>query len=346
MGRNREIGLSYFPFSVDTFSDIKIRKLIKYQGGKAVTVYALLLCLIYRRGYYMRWDEELPFIVSEQTGFEEAYIQEVIKSCLTLGLFSKELYDEEKVFTSAGIQNRYRDIMSKLRRTVIIDEFSLVSVEEKGINVTEMPINVTENGVNVEETPLKEKESKRKKASTDVDAKKRVSSPSPSESETKSVIVSKNPIQGEKETKCGVQNAVLVKPQAEEEKTQKNVLKPFLSKNRLLTFAENVSDCLDSGLWQESVLMSTGIRSLDWMKAFEDFRAHLVAQGIETEKTRQDFRSHFTNWLRIKKQQNGNERRKEEKMGGNDRPGTANGIGRAAIAPAEVVSSGRGKSVL
>lgn len=344
MGRNQLTGLDYFPFDVDTFQDIKVRKLIKYQGGKAITVYALLLCLIYKRGYYMRWDSELPFIISEQTGFEEAYIQEVIKSCLALGLFSKELYDEEKVFTSAGIQNRYRDIMSKLRRTVIIDEFSLVSVEEKGINVTEMPINVTENGVNVEETPLKEKESKRKKTSTDVDVKKRASSPS--ESETESVIVSKNPIQGEKETKCGVQNAVSVKLQAEEEKTQEIALKPFLPKNRLLTFAENVSDCLDSGLWQESVLMSTGIRSLDWMKAFEDFRAHLVAQGIETEKTRQDFRSHFTNWLKIKKQQNGNERRKEEKMGGNDRQRAANGAGRAAIAPAEIVSSGRGKSVL
>ena len=75
MGRNRKTGLDYFPFDVDTFQDIKIRKLIKYQSGKAVTVYALLLCLIYKGGYYMRWDEELPFIISEQTGFEEAYIR-------------------------------------------------------------------------------------------------------------------------------------------------------------------------------------------------------------------------------------------------------------------------------
>lgn len=44
----------------------------------------------------MRWDEELPFFVSEQTGFEEAYIREVIKCCLVIGLFSKELYDSEK----------------------------------------------------------------------------------------------------------------------------------------------------------------------------------------------------------------------------------------------------------
>ncbi|MBR0560770.1 DUF4373 domain-containing protein, partial [Neokomagataea sp. TBRC 2177] len=87
-----------------------VRKLIKYQGGKAITVYALLLCNIYKQGYYMMWDEELPFIVSEQTGFEEAYIREVIKCCLVVGLFSKDLYESDKVLTSKGIQERYQKI--------------------------------------------------------------------------------------------------------------------------------------------------------------------------------------------------------------------------------------------
>ena len=77
MGRNKKNGLDYFPFDIDLFQDIRIRKLIKYQSGKAVTVYALLLCIIYKDGYYMKWDKELPFIISEQTGFEEAYILEV-----------------------------------------------------------------------------------------------------------------------------------------------------------------------------------------------------------------------------------------------------------------------------
>lgn len=55
----------------------------------------------------MRWDEELPFIISEQTGFEEAYILEVIKSCVALGLFSKKLFDKERVLTSKEIQRRW-----------------------------------------------------------------------------------------------------------------------------------------------------------------------------------------------------------------------------------------------
>lgn len=137
MGRNKKIGLDYFPFDIDFFQDLKIRKLIKYQGGKAVTVYALLLCNIYKQGYYMKWDEDLPFIVSEQTGFEEAYIREVIKCCLVVGLFSKDLYETDNVLTSKGIQERYQKICVLCRRNNEILEFNTISSEEIPISSEE-----------------------------------------------------------------------------------------------------------------------------------------------------------------------------------------------------------------
>lgn len=111
---------------VDMFQDIKIRKLIKYQQGDAVTIYTLLLCLIYKNGYYMLWDEELPFIVSEQTGFKEAHINEVIKCCLSLGLFSKEVFKEYHVLTSKGIQERYRKIRQLCRLSDDIPMYRLI----------------------------------------------------------------------------------------------------------------------------------------------------------------------------------------------------------------------------
>lgn len=141
MGRNKKNGLDYFPFDIDLFQDIRIRKLIKYQSGKAVTVYTLLLCIIYKDGYYMRWDKELPFIISEQTGFEEAYILEVINSCLKLGLFHNELYVSDGILTSKGIQERYKKICDLCKRNSEISEFSLISSEEKIISSEEKPIN-------------------------------------------------------------------------------------------------------------------------------------------------------------------------------------------------------------
>lgn len=160
MGRNRKMGLDYFPFDIDTFQDIKIRKLIKYQGGKAITIYALLLCFIYKDGYYMRWDKELPFIISEQTGFEEAYISEVIKSCLTLGLFSKELFDTEQVLTSKGIQSRYRDICKQIKRKCDFSEYSLISSEENDISSEEKTVSSEEKPINSVKSTQKKKERK------------------------------------------------------------------------------------------------------------------------------------------------------------------------------------------
>lgn len=192
MGRNRKTGLDYFPFDVDTFQDIKIRKLIKYQSGKAVTVYALLLCLIYKGGYYMRWDEELPFIISEQTGFEEAYIQEVIKSCMVLGLFSKELFDKERVLTSKGIQERYRDICKQINRKCDFVEFSLISSEEKPISSEEIGISSEEKPINSEKSTQKKRKGKEKEKKEDInissfskeECDSQTESPSPSLSET------------------------------------------------------------------------------------------------------------------------------------------------------------------
>lgn len=131
MGRNRKLGLDYFPMDVDFFQDIRIRKLIKYQGGKAVTVYALLLCIIYKQGYYVRWDDELPFIISEQTGFEEAYIQEVFKCCLIVGLFSKKLYDSDKVITSKGIQERWIKLTDYVGNNFLTSKLNLLGNDIK-----------------------------------------------------------------------------------------------------------------------------------------------------------------------------------------------------------------------
>lgn len=129
MGRAIKQGLEYFPFDIDFFQDIKIRKLIRYQGGKAITVYTLLLCIIYRDGYYTQWDEELPFIISELSGYEELYIREVINCCMTVGLFNKQLFDTNGVLTSKGIQERYININKSCKRGASVSVFNCLSDE-------------------------------------------------------------------------------------------------------------------------------------------------------------------------------------------------------------------------
>ena len=144
MGRKIKRGLDYYPVDVDIASDIKMRKLLKRCGGQAYTVYAFLLCLIYKNGYYIELDEDLPFILSEQTGYSEEYIGQVIDCCLEIDLFNKALYASDKVITSRAIQERYSLIRRLTNVKNPIDEFSLISSQETPISSQETPISSQE----------------------------------------------------------------------------------------------------------------------------------------------------------------------------------------------------------
>ena len=194
MGRRVKKGLDYFPLDVDFFQDIKIRKLIRCQGGKALTVYIALLCNIYKEeGYYIRWDNDLPFIISEQTGYEDGYVHEVLRNCVALGLFDKALFESEKIYTSRSIQERYRESCGSSKRRSGIEEYCLlpengegneasdpkkkgktepekagrgfisseeiaINSEEMRINSEEMPISSEEMRINSEEMPISSEE--------------------------------------------------------------------------------------------------------------------------------------------------------------------------------------------
>lgn len=153
MGRKIKRGLDYYPVDVDIASDIKMRKLLKRCGGQAYTVYAFLLCLIYKNGYYIELDEDLPFILSEQTGYSEEYIGQVIDCCLDIDLFNKTLYASDKVITSRAIQERYLLIRRLTNVKNPIDEFSLISCQETPISCQEMTVSSKEMPISCQETP-------------------------------------------------------------------------------------------------------------------------------------------------------------------------------------------------
>ena len=82
MARPQKTGLDYFPLDVGFYRDVKVRKLMRSNGGgKALAVYVVLLCNIYENGYYMVWDDDdVPFMLSEILGFEEGTITRPLSS--------------------------------------------------------------------------------------------------------------------------------------------------------------------------------------------------------------------------------------------------------------------------
>jgi len=108
MARPHNQGISYFSFDCNFYSDRKIRRILKSCGPAAGTALTCLLCNIYQEdGYYILWDEDLPFDIADMVGMSEGPVREVIQMALKVGFFDQEKYDKHKILTSSGIQKRY-----------------------------------------------------------------------------------------------------------------------------------------------------------------------------------------------------------------------------------------------
>lgn len=130
MARKNKVGLDYFPFEVNFFVDLKVRRLIRKHGGQSVSIYTYLLCLIYESGYFIRWNDDMPFIIHESVGIEESLITDVLNTCLEVDLFDYDMFEKENILTSKGIQERYSYVNKQCKRKAFVSEFNLIDSEE------------------------------------------------------------------------------------------------------------------------------------------------------------------------------------------------------------------------
>ncbi|OFI46732.1 hypothetical protein BG262_02735 [Floricoccus penangensis] len=179
MARPKKIGLDYFPMDVDFLRDIKIRKIEKECGSESIKVLLCLLGNIYRdEGYYINWDEDTAFLISDEIGLKEEVVKEVVNKSLQVGFFSKYLFDEENILTSKGIQERYLEAKKKSKGIVIDAKYTaqrefmelnspITTLEDefKGVNSPKTRVNEEITGVNSPiSTQSKVKESKGKES--------------------------------------------------------------------------------------------------------------------------------------------------------------------------------------
>lgn len=134
MSRPQKKGLDYFPFDVDFFNDKKIKVLKGRYGADGVTVYIYLLTLIYREnGYFIEYDDDLKYIISDDLNMNDNKIGQIINFLLERSLFDNTLFKSDKVLTSRGIQFRFQEA-TKLRgskKIIEIDQRLWVLKEEE-----------------------------------------------------------------------------------------------------------------------------------------------------------------------------------------------------------------------
>lgn len=128
MGRKRKSGLDVCPFDVNMLSDIRMRRLIRLHQGDAIAVYTATLCLIYRDGYYVEYDDDVRFKLSEHTGVSEATVDAVIADAVACGLFDSATFTAERVLTSQDIQDAYLEERRKVaKRKASLDRYIIAS---------------------------------------------------------------------------------------------------------------------------------------------------------------------------------------------------------------------------
>ena len=170
MARPKAKGVEYFPLDVGFLSDLKIRKIMLSCGASSIDVLIYIFAAIYRdEGYFMNVKDDDIALIALDTNLDTDYVKNVINRACEVGLFSFRIYDNFRVLTSEGIQNRYLKITERRKSVKINADINLINVDmmytETRVNVAETIVNVAETPVNVyKSTQSKVKESKVKES--------------------------------------------------------------------------------------------------------------------------------------------------------------------------------------
>jgi hypothetical protein len=169
MGRKVKKGLDYFPLYHDFFTSKKIKALRRAHGSVGILTYLNLLCKVYDRGYFYRFDgiDELAMDIAEEianaqlrataTGVTETINYLVGQGILDEGLFKRG------IISGVALQEQYVISSYKAKRKIEMDVFCLLQKNEEGVYVSgstpEKNISSEEMPISTEEIPIYTEES-------------------------------------------------------------------------------------------------------------------------------------------------------------------------------------------
>lgn len=179
MARPQKDGLDYFPFDVDFMKDTKVRRIARTFGCTGTMAIVMLFTDIYRtRGYYMNWDEDTCFDLSENLQCDPELAAKIVDACVLAKIFNVDLFQDKAVLTSAAIQLRYLKINQDCKRQRTINpEFSLIELPQeapqppaekpkrkgrKRAASEELPPNAPSEAVTSEGMPQRKQEERRR----------------------------------------------------------------------------------------------------------------------------------------------------------------------------------------
>lgn len=161
-------GLDYFP--LDVHLDEKFELIEAEFGLTGFAVVVKLLQRIYgQQGYYCEWTKEVALLFGRACGLGGNVVSEIVEAAIRRGIFDKALYDRYHILTSAGIQKRYLEAVSRRKSASVEERYLLLCNTQNFENVNISSENVCnfEKNVYISEQ-RKEEKSKEKKSKENI----------------------------------------------------------------------------------------------------------------------------------------------------------------------------------
>lgn len=130
MSRTIKTGLDYFP--LDTNLDEKFEMIEAEHGLIGFAIIIKLYQEIYKNGYYCLFDKKRKLLFCKRNNVDINNLNVIIKSALEWNIFTKKIYNDYNILTSAGIQKQFLKITERRKEVTINEKIWLIN--NNGIN--------------------------------------------------------------------------------------------------------------------------------------------------------------------------------------------------------------------
>lgn len=148
MARPIKLGLSYFPLDVDIDQDDKISVIEAMHGIEGFGVLIKLFMKIYKEGYYYNWSEREQLLFSRRVNVDINSAKQIVSDSLDEKIFDRNLYLDYGILTSAGIQKRYLEAVTRRKEVTLEKRYLLINPHEYVGKTAKIKIKILdENGL-------------------------------------------------------------------------------------------------------------------------------------------------------------------------------------------------------
>lgn len=141
-------GIEYFP--LDVCLDDKFGLIEAEFGLTGFAVVVKLFQKIYGQfGYYCEWTNEVALLFAKSIGLGGGVVSEIVSASIKRGIFDKAMYDRYLILTSAGIQKRYFEAVSRRKIVRVNGAYLLVDCAKisKNVCISDENVNIFSKNV-------------------------------------------------------------------------------------------------------------------------------------------------------------------------------------------------------